>query len=363
MRRPSLGVLLMASPLVALGIDFALSSFLLSSSSAVQRISAPELLSARRLHLGRYREHPGFVSRGDLRHSPYYPELAGRRPGLVISHFLADGAEASRAGSLGRALVDRLWEESPRASRALERAMRFSPDRRPGEVVAVDLDLSERSRAEFPIASVFVALLPEGEAFATGGEVTGAVASALRLAEGAGLDALIVPCLAVRPGAGRGEFADFFDAALEALAQAPSKVAIEFSLWAAWETPTLEAAVAGLDERWAEGLRREGPSSACVYAPRRRLTLLFLPICLLTCSLAIAMDARRVIAVAIAFLVLVKTLQGLVSYFIPELGPSTLLAVDVAIFAVSAVLFPTVSSLARPKLDELFPPSRQGPRP
>jgi hypothetical protein len=328
--------LLISLPLLLLGIDIAISPIFLESSGSSSGLSAALLVSKGVVYLGNFRSHRIYVSLDDISDSAY--------PGFV-QHREEDGQAAwGRKRRTGTALaisivkVEEGWTGSLLTS-LLHKLAVAAPDDHDKLIDRLGLaqtetsdvlwyDFSETSSATSPSFSVDHLLLlklhdQKKEIFAS------ELQELLSLAGQEHLSELVLPCLGSDSdikGRDRLSCADTYTASFQGLGSGESPESLYFSLYKRWPDVIIAQELESLNGAWKSALAREATKYGPIpilHEADVRLMLLFLSVCLLTCSFRIQLTFRNFLIICVSFIPVALELQDKLTPLISQLFESS----------------------------------------
>jgi hypothetical protein len=323
-------------PLVFLAIDFAAFPVLIETSDPSSEVSGVGLLSESVQYLGNYKAHRIYVSLDDIDDPDYLP---------FITQHLPDGRslrDTFRHSNTALAVSITPQGEgwgSVELTRILRKVSSLSVDDHDGIIDLVrnaapsenvlwydfkSVSSTSPSTAGMPLDHLVILRIPDQQRSAYSAEIR----EMLETAGTKHLSTFVLPCL-VNPSPSETTNTLACGATYEALFQAlepGSPLKIFLSLDKNWPTETISHEVEVIKQAWKSAITRDekttGPTPT-LYQSDLRLMLLFLPVCLMVCSLYRELTVTNYVTICFAFVIAGMELQDKATPLISELVEST----------------------------------------
>lgn len=281
-----LWLLLSLLPLVILGVDIWLFPTLFERRQLLTALNATTLFENRLVRLGTIYSVSFNVALESLKDDDSLAYLSQRdRSGLVISVFIDPERAGIFEGELSRAVHLRLQSLSKSVDLQLVEFTRKIGQRQAGDVLGLDLNLSNSERAQFPVDRLIVVVLNRPGSKENGSVLETALAGVVADANGAGLKALALPCIGYQENDKNSvTFDQIFRSAFKALKGSQRPFDLFISVYSNWQTQAIEQAAAALNLAWAAGEGADPGFLPSLYRGRYRILLLLTTICLLACT-------------------------------------------------------------------------------
>jgi len=309
-----------------------------------QTVSVVALLSHPRVELGSLKAHRIFVSIDDIEQLSQSALAKQKSTALIISVFVANTGEGVRPfGALQASVLAKLAEFSPSDHFALVNKLSETHAIESVEVIDLELHVPEDRYSNFPVNHLLMVILPRYRP--DPGDLQKGVQRALDLASRLRVSNVLVPCLATNwmkaePGNAL-PFNVFFRELFDSLSLGSQPRNIYISLYSRWPSLVLEDAVFALNEEWGQETSTMNMTFP-LYRRDLRLTIFFLALCLMVCSLWIQLTLKNVLVVAVSFVGLSLGVDKWVSLIAPPDRPSLQLIVQLIVLVVLSAGFPIV---------------------
>jgi hypothetical protein len=276
-------------PLVILGLDLALFPRIFERRQLVSALDATTLFENRLVPLGTIHSVSLNAALERLKDDDSLAYLSKRkRSGLVTSVFVDSGrADGERVfeGELSRAVGLRLQSLSESLHLRMIDFIAGMGERQAGDVLGLDLNLSDSERARFPVDRLIVVVLNPPGSKENGIALETALAGVVADADGADLKALALPCIGYQWDEKNSvSFDQIFRSAFKALKGSHRPFDMFISLYSDWPTSVVEKAVAAVNLAWTAGEGTHPGLLSSLYRGRYRILLLLTTICLLACT-------------------------------------------------------------------------------
>ena len=339
-----LWLLLSILPLLALGADFLLYPRLFEHRQLLPAVDAMTLSEKKVMQLGTAHSVELSVALESLNDADGLSYLAKHaKSGLVISIFIEPeriGAERVFEGELSRAVRGRLLPLSTGAHQRVVDFIGQAGQRQPGDVLGLDLQLSEAQRAQFPVDRLIIVVLKRAGSKEGAGLLDGAMAGVIADAAEAGLAALAIPCIGYQWKDNKSEsFDDVFRPVFKALKKSDRPVAVYISLYSGWPTFVIENAVGALNHAWTSDSVDAGGLPS-LYRGRYRLFLPLLTVCLLACTRRAQNTVKSFLLITAAYVAAASGLAELLEFFTKDYPEQPVRIALIVIWAVLALGFP-----------------------
>jgi hypothetical protein len=276
-------------PLVTLGLDVALFPRVFERRQLLAALDATTLFENRLVSLGTIHSISLNVALESLKDDDSLAYLSKQgRSGLVISAFVdperADG-ERVFEGELSRAVRFRLQSLSESVHLQVVEFIARMGQRQAGDVLGLDLNLSDSERARFPVDRLIIVILNRPGSKESGSALETALAGVVTDVDGAGLKALALPCIGFQWNEkNSATFDQIFRSAFKALKGSHRPFDLFISLYSDWPTSVIEKAVGAVNLAWTAGEGTDPGLLSSLYRGRYRILLLLTTICLLACT-------------------------------------------------------------------------------
>jgi len=337
--RPKLWLALCALPLVALAIDFALFPRLAENQLLRSSVPAMELVGSENtpIQLGSVHSVGIGVVSERLNDPAALSYLAKRTPsGLAISVFVdVEQSEQNRVfeGELMRAVRNRLQSLSPDAEQRLKELIAQVAQRQPGDVLGLDLNLSEQQRGEFPVDRLIVGVLEKTPSGKSADILANAWERMLADANDAGLKSLAVPCLGYRWNDKTSlTFDQVFRSLFKAIKGSSHPIDVFISIYSEWPTPVMQEAVGSLNVVWAASLS----DSFGLYRSRYRTLMPLLALCLFACRRQVKHTVKSFLLISGAYLATAFGLAETLDFFTEDYSERVVEVVRLCLWLVLA---------------------------
>jgi hypothetical protein len=275
----------------------------------------------------------------------YLSFLQGTPNALVISTFVGvDNAYGS--GALLSAVRRRLQEVSPSDDVALQSLfLEHLKGFYPGQLLTLPLHISAGKFPGFPLNYILMIALPVGHPDSE--DIQSGLKRVFQEAERLGIFNIILPTLATnwqsQTQKKKLSLGEFFGTLFESISSGEYPRQIYISLYKEWPTFQLENAAATLNEAWIR-TTADATDVVPLYRAEMRLTLIFLIVCLVTCSFLVRYTVRTFLIVAVSYVTLAVGSKELLTFLSLDSGPTYGLLIRVAFLAALALGFPAIVS-------------------
>jgi hypothetical protein len=276
-------------PLVILGLDIALFPRVFERRELVADLDATTLLENRLVRLGTIYSVSFNVALENLNDDDSLAYLSQRdRSGLVISVFIdPERAEGKGIfdGELSRAVRLRLQSLSKSAYWQLDEFTQRIGQPQAGDVLGLNLNLSNSERARFPVDRLIIVVLNRPSSKESGSALETALAGVVADAEGAGVKALALPCIGYQSNEKNSvSFDQILLSTFKALKGSHRPFDLFISLYSNWPTSDIQNAVRAINLAWTSGEGSDPGLLPSLYRGRYRILLLLTTVCLLACA-------------------------------------------------------------------------------
>jgi len=276
-------------PLLIVVLDVTLFPRIFEQRQLLSALDATTLFENRIVRLGTIHSISINVVLENLKNEDSLVYLSSRnRTGLVVSAFVdPERADEKRVfeGDLARTVRLRLQTVSRTVALRMADFIARMGEHRPGDVLGVELNLSESERARFPVDRLIVVVLNRPGSKESAGGLETALAGVVADADRADLKALAVPCIGYQWKQKNSVTVDPLLGSVFKTLNGPHRPFDLFiSLYSDWPTPVIEKAVGAVNHAWAVSPSIHPGVLSSLYRGRYRIVLLLTTICLLACT-------------------------------------------------------------------------------
>jgi len=338
-----LRIVLILAPLASLGIDLAMFPTVFESRSVTRELNINSLLVRQALPLGTFRGHNIHVSLDNIADERFLDGLHQSGNALAISIFVDRDEGVLNVASLGGATLKRLNALAPSEARKLERAFTSLERGKPGAVAEAVLELSPEQYRRFPVRHIYAVLLPRGESKAAEDDVARGVAQLVAMAEVRRVDALVLPCLGYNwQDKDSISFDRCFEPIFAVLRNASYPQDVYLSLYSEWPTFELEQAASAINRIWGAQAETSDRSVPLLNRGALRVTFLMLALCLLVCSMIVALTLRSFLIIASVFLGMAAAAAAAIDTFLTGYDAALRFWVNAAALLIVALGLPSL---------------------
>lgn len=276
-------------PLVVLALDLALFQRVVAQQRLRAALDATSLFESKLVQLGTINSVSLTFALEKLNDDDSLAYLSEKHPsGLVISVFVdpdRNDGERLFEGEISRAIRARLRAISENVHQQFLDAIARMRQRQAGDVLGVNLQLSNSERERFPVDRLIIVALKPPDAKDAADPLAKAISAVIADAESARLKSVALPSIGYQWNEKKSPTLDhIFRSVFNALKGSHRPFDLYVSLYSNWHTADIEKALEAVNAAWSSEEAASDGLLSRLYRGRYRILLLFTSICLFACT-------------------------------------------------------------------------------